>query len=126
MNKKPATTNDIMDAPADEKKLQSETTTFDLPEVKDIPGQEYVHAPVMAELRDTTISSADEEGESIFNEKDDSDVGEEERELLRRTGESMSSDEDEDVYKAELDKTDYDGVVLNEDIDITGEDLDVP
>src|SRR4051812_37579880 len=106
MDKQPATTNDIMDAPADEKKLQSETTILDLPDVEDIPGQEHVHVPAMGELRDTTISSADEEGETIFNERDDSDVSTEERELLRRTSESMSSDEDEDVYNAELDKTD--------------------
>lgn len=126
MNKQPATTNDIMDTPKDDKKLQSETTIINLPDVSDIPGQEHVRVPRMNELADTTISSADEEGESIFNEKDDSDVSAEEKELLRRTSESMSSDEDEDVYNAELDKTDNDGELLNESIDTTGEDLDVP
>ncbi len=126
MTKESATTNDIMDAPRDGERLQSETATLDLPDVSDIPGQEHVHAPRMNELNDTTISSADEEGESIFNENDDSDVSDEEKELLRRTGESMASDEDEDVYNAELDKTDNEGEVLNENVDITGEDLDIP
>lgn len=126
MNKQQATTNDIMDAPQDSEKLKSETATLDLPEVKDIPGQEHVHVPRMNELADTTASSADEEGDVLFNEQDDSDVSEEEKELLERTDKSMSTDEDEDVFNAELDDRDEDGELLNENIDTTGEDLDVP
>lgn len=117
---------DIKDKPEDNKKLQGETATLDLPEVKDIPGQEHVHVPRMNELSDTTISSADEEGDVLFNEQDDSDITEEEKELLDRTDESMSTEEDQDVFKAELDNRDDDGELLNEDIDTTGEDLDVP
>ena len=117
---------DIMDNPKDTAKLKGETATLDLPEVKDIPGQEHVTVPRMGELKDTTVSSADEEGDVLFNEQDDSDVSEEEKELLDRTDESMSTPEDEDVFNAELDKRDDDGELLNESIDITGEDLDVP
>lgn len=118
--------NDIMDKPADTQKLKGEATTLELPEVKDIPRQEYVKVPRMNELADTTISSADEEGDVLFNEQDDSDVSDEEKELLERTDESMSTPEDEDVFNAELDNRDDDGELLNEAIDTTGEDLDVP
>jgi len=126
MSKEQTTTNDIMDSPQDRERLQSETATLDLPEVKDIPGQEHVHVPRMNELVDTTASSADEEGDVLFNEQDDSDISEEEKDLLDRTDVSMSTDEDEDVFKAELDDRDDDGELLNENIDTTGEDLDVP
>ncbi|HWB26877.1 MAG TPA: hypothetical protein VG738_15445 [Chitinophagaceae bacterium] len=118
--------NDLKDSPEDAKKLASETATLNLPDVFDIPGQEHIHVPRMAELSDTTISSSDEEGDTLFNEKDDSDVSDEEKELLERTDESMSTPEDEDVFNAELDKRDDDGELLNESIDTTGEDLDVP
>ena len=53
--------DDIRDSASDEARLQPENTTIDLPEVKDIPGQEFVHVPSLGELADTTISSADEE-----------------------------------------------------------------
>jgi len=121
-----AVNDDIRDTPKDQEKLKSETVTLDLPDVSDIPGQEHVHVPNMRELADTTASSADEEGDVLFNEQDDSDISEEEKELLDRTDESMSTEEDEDVFNAELDDRDDDGELLNEEIDTTGEDLDVP
>jgi hypothetical protein len=65
---------DLADSPRDEEKLRSEETVIDMPEVKDIPGQEHVRVPRMREMEDTTISSADEEGEGILdniNEEDD-------------------------------------------------------
>lgn len=117
---------DIKDSPMDAEKLKGETATLDLPDVSDIPGQENVHVPNMREMADTTPSSADEEGDVLFNEQDDSDVSEEEKELLDRTDESMSTEEDQDVFNAELDDRDDDGELLNEEIDTTGEDLDVP
>lgn len=118
--------DDIRDNAKDEAKLKGETATLDLPDVSDIPGQEHVHVPGMREMADTTVSSADEEGDVLFNEQDDSDVSDEEKELLDRTDESMSTPEDEDVFNAELDDRDDDGELLNEEIDTTGEDLDVP
>jgi len=44
---------------------------MDMPEVKDIPGQEHVHVPPLGELADTTASSADEEGYGILDELED-------------------------------------------------------
>jgi hypothetical protein len=37
--------SDLPDSPRDEEKLKNEETTIDLPDVKDIPGQEHVHPP---------------------------------------------------------------------------------
>jgi hypothetical protein len=54
--------SDVHDNAHDEARLQPEETTIDLPDVQDIPGQEFVHAPPLGELGDTTISSDDEEG----------------------------------------------------------------
>ena len=49
---------------------------MDLPEVKDIPGQEHIHVPLFGEFADTTISSDDEEGVGVLdnvNEDDNED-----------------------------------------------------
>src|SRR5436309_11692723 len=64
--------NDLPDSAEDEKKLRPEETYIDLPDVKDIPGQEFVHVPSVAAIGDTTISSADEEGRDVFD-RDDSE-----------------------------------------------------
>lgn len=63
-------TSDIHDSEKDKAKLEPEETTIDLPDVKDIPGQENVHVPELREMADTTISSDDEEGVGIFGEDD--------------------------------------------------------
>lgn len=52
---------DLKDSPSDEERLKPETGSIELPEVKDIPGQEHVHMPPLGELGDTTTSSDDEE-----------------------------------------------------------------
>ncbi|HKP31214.1 MAG TPA: hypothetical protein VJT83_00725 [Chitinophagaceae bacterium] len=59
---------DLTDPKRDQEKLKSEEFTIDMPEVKDIPGQEHIHPPVIREMQDTTISSADEEGEGILDD----------------------------------------------------------
>jgi hypothetical protein len=41
--------------------LKPDEATLDLPEVKDIPGQEHVRPLPPGEMADTTISSSDEE-----------------------------------------------------------------
>lgn len=64
---------DIHDSTRDEERLKPDRATIDLPEVKDIPGQENVHVPPLGELADTTISSDDEEGKGIFD--DDQEEG---------------------------------------------------
>ncbi len=66
---------DLTDPQRDQDRLKSEEVTIDLPDVKDIPGQEFVHAPPLGMLADTTISSADEEGEGLFEEDEGADEG---------------------------------------------------
>jgi len=109
--------------------------TMDLPEVKDIPGQENVKPPRLGELADSTASSADEEGDDILEQDDDlvgpgTNVSPEERRALARAGSSREIDTEDDVLdEAALDSTDDDGDPLNEGSfgrDVTGDDLDIP
>lgn len=65
---------DLPDNPQDKKKLEPETAIIDLPDVKDIPGQEHIRPAPLGELADTTISSADEEGVGLFDDDDDEDL----------------------------------------------------
>ncbi|MGN6354832.1 MAG: hypothetical protein ACTHLB_15675 [Parafilimonas sp.] len=169
-------TSDIHDSEKDKAKLEPEETTIDLPDVKDIPGQENVHVPELREMADTTISSDDEEGVGIFGEDEaeyaserlpvgeeidendliissdeapetteepdgnpdeddaditdepsgnDADVTEDEKIALERT-EQMDTQDNENLFEAELDDTDDDGERLNEGEDFSGDDLDVP
>ncbi|MBV9962089.1 MAG: hypothetical protein JO072_07550 [Parafilimonas sp.] len=172
---------DLRDSEKDTEKLKQEKATLDLPDVKDIPGQENIHVPELREMADTTASSDDEEGVGIFGDDDDAEyssdrlpVGEEldendliigddeeleadldeketddeesdddldvtddivdedfavtedEKIALERT-ENLDTQDNENLYRSELDNTDFDGEKLNEDDgDISGKDLDVP
>src|SRR5690348_17294662 len=87
-----ARSTDLPDSPEDAERLKPEETTIDLPDVKDIPGQEFVHVPTLGELADTTISSADEEGEGLFDDEDDdivmgteADISAEDKRMLEGT-----------------------------------------
>lgn len=127
--KTPEKTTDLQDSPRDKERLRQDEANLDLPDVEDIPGQEYVRPPKMNEFADTTISSDDEEGENVFNENewdDDSDVSEEEKEDLEATSESMSSEDDRAIKELKLDQVDFEGELLNEEDDEFGEDLDIP
>jgi hypothetical protein len=55
---------DIQDSPKDTEKLQArENIDMEMPDVRDIPGQEHiVTIGPLGEMADTTISSDDEEG----------------------------------------------------------------
>jgi len=124
---------DLKDSKRDEERLQPDTAILDLPEVKDIPGQENIHPPKFRQFADVTASSDDEEGKGILDfDKDEDDlnvdtnVTEEEKDLLERTENSMDGEDDEDRRNATLDNTDDDGESLNEQNDFSGEDLDVP
>ena len=64
-------TSDLQDSKRDQERLKPDEAIIDLPDVKDIPGQEHIHPPALGELADTTISSADEEGEGVFDDTDD-------------------------------------------------------
>lgn len=110
---------------------------LDMPEVKDIPGQEHIRPPRINEMADTTPSSADEEGEGILDDlnKEDrieeivdneSDVTEEEIDLLEKSDRPVT-EETEDLEKLALDNSD-DEDLLNEESDPMdmGEDLDIP
>jgi hypothetical protein len=109
---------------------------IDMPEVKDIPGQEHVRPPRMREMEDTTASSAGEEGEGILddlNEEDSLDIDQTESNVTRtekrllKEADRPVSDETKDVKRAMVDKTDGEEK-LNEEGDTfdMGEDLDVP
>src|SRR4029079_7866215 len=105
--------------------------TLDLPEVKDIPGQEHVRPLPPGEMADTTISSADEEGKELDSDEDilvdkNLDVTNSERDLLQRSSESMATLDDEQLNTGDLDKTDDEGEMLNETSDRSGSDLDIP
>ena len=64
------TTTDLPDSPADSRKMQPEKTILDLPDVKDIPGQEFIHPAPLGEMADTTISSDDEEGVGLLDDEE--------------------------------------------------------
>ena len=59
---------DLPDSDHDQARMQPEEIILDLPDVKDIPGQEFIHPPVMESFNDITVSSDDEEGVGIFEE----------------------------------------------------------
>jgi len=117
---------------------------IDMPEVKDIPGQEHIKPPRMNEMADTTASSSDEEGEGILddlNKEDDddeltdpsTDVSKEEQDLLDQTDRPVT-DETIDLQKIALDKIDEDDpdetnekanpLDMGEDLDVPGSELD--
>lgn len=130
--------SDLPDSPHDAELLKQESFTIDLPDVTDIPGQENIKPMSLGELADTTISSADEEGEGLFGEEDDetgsagrspANVTKEERQMLKKTEENMLTEDDINLSKATLDSRDLEGDKLNEKSfgeDVTGDDLDVP
>jgi hypothetical protein len=129
---------DLPDSPEDQEKLKAVETTIDLPDVKDIPGQEFVNVPVIGEMADTTVSSADEEGESVFGSDDrvtaapgsaDFDVRPDELEALRDTTYMPTRDED-NLRQARMDNVDFQGEPLNEGSFgegqmLSGADLDI-
>ena len=108
--------------------------TIILPDVEDIPGQENIKPPHLKQFEDTTISSADEEGDEIWDnaelvDKENDNVTDSEKELLRQAANYDSEEEDEELKKAIPDTTDNDGEELNEQFsskDLSAKDLDIP
>lgn len=128
--------NDLPDSENDRKELQQEESFIDLPDVKDIPGQEFVNAPPPEALGDTTISSDDEEGTGVFDENEtenlgrgtDAAISRDERITLENVDYMPTKDED-NLYQASMDDTDFEGEQLNEKSfgkERSGDDLDVP
>jgi hypothetical protein len=122
------------------KKDSGKTLTIDLPEVKDIPGQEHIKPPRIGEMADSTPSSAGEEGEGLLdninkNEEEimtgDENVSEEERILLERSDRPVT-EETADLEKLALDATDEEDLLneagdpldMGKDLDIPGSELD--
>jgi hypothetical protein len=119
------------------KSKKEEFIKMDMPEVKDIPGQEHVRPPHMKEMSDVTASSDDEEGKGLLddlNKEDDDDtlddndnVTDLEKELLEESDRPVT-EETKDLRKLNLDPIDDDDQDMNEKdnpMDM-GEDLDVP
>jgi len=129
-------TTDLPDSERDKKELQQDKTTIDVPDVKDIPGQENITPPRLGELGDTTASSVDEEGDRSLNAAGDdlgivmgteADVSPDERSMLANIDRRRVDSEDETLVTGALDDRDEDGTLLNErDDDLSGGDLDVP
>jgi hypothetical protein len=128
---------DITDPQTDRERLQPDEASFELPDVKDIPGQEFVHAPPMGAFADTTISSADEEGEGVFedDEEDETDImtgtaadlSKQDKRVLETAEYYMPTRDEESLQQAELDNTDSEDESLNERSgDLSGSDLDIP
>lgn len=132
--------SDVHDSKRDEERLRPDEATINLPDVNDIPGQEFVHAPPAGMLGDTTISSGDEEGEGVFDEETregdldiamgtDADVTREEREALRQSVNYMPNEDANNLRDAQMDNVDFEGTPLNEKsfgrVE-SGDDLDIP
>lgn len=128
--------NDLPDSPEDARRLQNEETFIDLPDVKDIPGQEFVNAPPLGALGDTTISSDDEEGRGVFDLDDSedptsgtsADVRPDERRALEDT-EYLPTTDENNLRQARMDNADFDNEPLNEKgfgQETSGSDLDIP
>lgn len=126
---------DITDPSKDRKQLEPEEVNINLPDVKDIPGQENVTVPPPGELADTTISSADEEGTGILDEPDETtevtnqqntNVSKEEKKTLSDAAEKVVSRDQAALEHAKPDQYDEEGEPLNEKAGLSGSDLDVP
>ena len=123
---------DLPESKRDKELLKPDEGTLDLPEVKDIPGQEHVRPLPPGEMADTTISSSDEEASELLDTDEDIltdknlNVTNSERDLLQRSSELMATLDDEQLNSGDLDKTDDEGELLNERSDRSGRDLDIP
>lgn len=130
---------DLKDSKHDEERLQPDEATIELPDVKDIPGQEFVQVPPLGMLADTTISSADEEGEGLFEDDEEdatdivlgseADISRQEKTMLEKANNYSPTKDEERLERASLDATDFEGEPLNERSfgeERSGIDLDVP
>lgn len=125
-----------IDSAKDKAAMKQEPAEINLPDVEDIPGQENF-IPIVRDLNEnTTITSADEEGDSILENHDDdvinensgSNVTEMEKQDLQKASNNLGGD-DRALRRAALQSTDEDGTPLNEgsfDKNISPDDLDVP
>lgn len=130
---------DLRDSKDDQEKLEPDEATIELPDVKDIPGLEFVNAPPLGMMADTTISSADEEGEGLFEDDEEdetdivmgteADIPESDKIALERGDNYIPTHDEEQLQRASMDSRDFEGEPLNERSfgeERSGSDLDVP
>jgi hypothetical protein len=126
---------DLPDSVKDKKHLKTENFELDLPDTKDIPGQEEITVPPLGELADTTISSDDEEGVGLLDDMDEeneiadqlnANVTKDERKLLDDAAKKINSSDQDALERAKPDQYDEDGEPLNEKTTLSGSDLDIP
>ncbi len=121
--------SDITDSPEDQEKLKGDQGVLNLPEIKDIPGAGRSGKNASLLPGDSTISSADEEGDELLEDNDnleDSDVTPLEKKLLSESFDP-SYDTDLPIQSLSLDEKDNEGEKLEEagqDKDLFGQDLD--
>ena len=126
---------DLNDSAKDKQKLKQDKASLDLPDVKDIPGQEHIHVPPLGELADITISSADEEGIGVFEDDiedearivmgSEDDIPKEDKIALQRMDNlDVSQEDDAKLVRGMPDNRDSDGDPLNEKVNVSGSDLD--
>jgi hypothetical protein len=127
---------DLPDSQKDREEMRTQEEFIDLPDVKDIPGQEFVNTPPVGALGDTTIASDDEEGVGVFDLDDsedftpgtEGDVSRGERQALEQIDYLPTRDEN-NLIEARMDNTDFQNEPLNErsfgEVR-TASDLDVP
>jgi len=115
--------SDLKDSKRDEEKLNQDEATLNLPEVKDIPGQENIIPPNFKEMADTTISSDDEEGTDVLSE-DDADASSERIGAAQEIDENdLMINDDEDEAEEELDEED-EADKSEDDLNITDDSVD--
>ncbi len=120
---------DLTDSEKDKNHLKPDEAAPDMPEVKDIPGQEHVHVPHFSEFADVTISSDDEEGKGILddlNEGNEADVSVIEKQLLEDAATDIGTEDEKGLRNAKMDDIDFEKEPLNEKDDVSGDDLDIP
>ena len=126
---------DIHDSKRDSEKLQQDKASLDLPDTREIPGQEHIHVAPLGELADTTISSDDEEGIGVFEDDTDDetiivmgsedDIPKEDKAALETMDNMDVSEHDDAILVRGLpDDRDAEGDELNEKINVSGSDLD--
>jgi hypothetical protein len=129
MTKKKYLHEDIADSPEDQEKLKPDQGELELPELSDIPGAGRSGKNIEMIPEKTTLSSADEEGDEIFDEtivSSENDVSPLEKKLLNDSFD-QAYDSDLPVDSISLDDEDEEGELLEEagqSGDLFGKDLD--
>ncbi|WP_343673580.1 hypothetical protein [Chitinophaga sp.] len=143
MANKTKRTTDIQDSKHDQERMKGENTVIDLPEVKDIPGQENVQPLPDDTGTVPTPASDDEEGYRNLNGSPDDVIETDDERLITDENSNVSRQERQDLYdsanitpgdegardlkRAQLNNADDEGELLEEKTGhLSGADLDVP